>query len=147
MAEYGVPGGVLELELTESMVMDDAERNLRQMHALRSLGVSLAIDDFGTGYSSLAYLNRFPIDKLKIDRSFVHAMLEDTTALAITKVIIGLGHTLGLKVVAEGVEQDEEARALRAAQCDELQGFYFARPVPADELMAWVAQSERAVVA
>jgi EAL domain-containing protein (putative c-di-GMP-specific phosphodiesterase class I) len=74
-------------------------------------------------------------------------MLEDTTALAITKVIIGLGHTLGLKVVAEGVEQDEEARALRAAQCDELQGFYFARPVPADELMAWVAQSERAVVA
>jgi len=147
LARHAVPPHMLELELTETILMDSVESTLEQLMSFKEIGVQLSIDDFGTGYSSLNYLKRFPIDKLKIDRSFVHAMLEDTTALAITKVIIGLGHTLGLKVVAEGVEQEEEARALRAAQCDELQGFYFARPVPADELMAWVAQSERAMVA
>jgi len=143
MARYEVPPGVLELELTESMVMEDAEHNLRQMHALRDLGVGLSIDDFGTGYSSLAYLNRFPIDKLKIDRSFVHDMLGDPTDRAITMAIIGLGHTLGLRVVAEGVELESEAALLREARCDELQGFLFARPMPADALALWVERRER----
>jgi diguanylate cyclase (GGDEF)-like protein/PAS domain S-box-containing protein len=137
-----VPPGMLELELTESMVMDDAEDNLRQMHALRALGVGLSIDDFGTGYSSLAYLNRFPIDKLKIDRSFVHTMLTDRTDRAITLAIIGLGHTLGLKVVAEGVERIGEADLLREAHCDEVQGFYYARPMPAGEIAAWSARHQ-----
>jgi diguanylate cyclase (GGDEF)-like protein/PAS domain S-box-containing protein len=137
LERHAVPHGTLELELTESMVMEDAEGNLRQMHALRALGVSLSIDDFGTGYSSLAYLNRFPIDKLKIDRSFVHDMLVDRTDRAITMAIIGLGHTLGLKVVAEGVERAGEAAMLREASCDELQGYLFARPMPADDLEAW----------
>jgi diguanylate cyclase (GGDEF)-like protein len=142
MQRHGVPPGVLELELTESMVMEGAEHNLRQMQALRTLGVALSIDDFGTGYSSLAYLNRFPIDKLKIDRSFVHDMLADPTDRAITMAIIGLGHTLGLKVVAEGVEQVREAELLREAHCDELQGYLFAEPMAADDLAAWIRGAE-----
>ena len=137
MQRHAIPHGTLELELTESMVMEDAEGNLRQMHALRASGVSLSIDDFGTGYSSLAYLNRFPIDKLKIDRSFVRDMLVDSTDQAITKAIIGLGHTLGLKVVAEGVEEAGQAALLNDAGCDELQGYLFARPMLADELVVW----------
>ncbi|MFT3956945.1 MAG: EAL domain-containing protein [Piscinibacter sp.] len=137
---HRLPTGQLELELTESMVMSDAEGHLRQMHALRALGVKLSIDDFGTGYSSLAYLNRLPIDKLKIDRGFVHRMLADPTDRAITMAIIGLGHTLGLKVVAEGVEREAEAALLRDSLCDELQGFLFARPMPADALADWLRQ-------
>ncbi|MBP6817122.1 MAG: EAL domain-containing protein, partial [Burkholderiaceae bacterium] len=139
LRRHQVRQGTLVLELTESMVMEDAEDNLRQMHALRALGVKLAIDDFGTGYSSLAYLNRFPIDQLKIDRSFVHDMLGDPTDRAITMAIIGLGHTLGLTVVAEGVEREAEAVLLREAGCDELQGFLFARPMPAQALPGWIA--------
>ncbi|HSV70782.1 MAG TPA: EAL domain-containing protein [Methylibium sp.] len=139
LARHRIPSGQLELELTESMVMNDAEGHLRQMHALRALGVKLSIDDFGTGYSSLAYLNRLPIDKLKIDRGFVHDMLSDPTDRAITMAIIGLGHTLGLKVVAEGVEREAEAVVLREALCDELQGYLYARPMPAEALAAWIA--------
>jgi diguanylate cyclase (GGDEF)-like protein/PAS domain S-box-containing protein len=142
LARHAVPPGQLELELTESMVMVDAEVNLKRLHALRALGVTLAIDDFGTGYSSLAYLNRFPIDKLKIDRSFVHDMLDDPTDRAITMAIIGLGHTLGLQVVAEGVELASEAAVLREAGCDELQGFLFGRPMAAAELAAWREASQ-----
>ncbi len=143
MAQYGIEAGVIELELTESLVMDDAENNLRMMHALRKLGVSLAIDDFGTGYSSLAYLNRLPIDKLKIDRSFVNDMLSDPTDRAITMAVIGLGHTLGLKVVAEGVELEAQAALLREAHCDELQGYLFGQPMRADVLLDWAARRQR----
>ena len=145
MQRHGVLPGQLELELTESMVMDKAENNLRQLHDLRALGVGLAIDDFGTGYSSLAYLNRFPITKLKIDRSFVHDMLGDPTDCAITMAIIGLGHTLGLQVVAEGVELAGEAALLQSAGCDELQGYLFGRPMPADALSVWIEQRAMAV--
>ncbi len=145
LARHAVPEGQLELELTESMVMDKASHNLRQLHALRELGVGLAIDDFGTGYSSLAYLNRFPITKLKIDRSFVHDMLEDPSDRAITLAIIGLGHTLGLKVVAEGVERPREAALLREARCDELQGYLFGKPMPAEALPRWMADQADAV--
>jgi diguanylate cyclase (GGDEF)-like protein/PAS domain S-box-containing protein len=140
MARHAVAPGALELELTESTLMDGAESNLQVMHAIRALGVGLAVDDFGTGYSSLDYLNRFPIDKLKIDRSFVHGMHADGTHHAITMAIIGLGHTLGLKVVAEGVETEHEAHALRAARCDELQGFHFARPMSAEALRIWLGE-------
>ena len=143
--EHAVPGGMLELELTESMLMDRTELTLQQLHALKALGLKLAIDDFGTGYSSLNYLNRLPIDKLKIDRSFVQAMQDDPAALAITRAIIGLGHALGLQVVAEGVERAQQVRTLRAAKCDELQGYHFARPMPADALVEWIAAREATV--
>jgi diguanylate cyclase (GGDEF)-like protein/PAS domain S-box-containing protein len=138
----GVEPAHVEIELTESMLMDSAEQTLAQLHSLKSLGVVLSIDDFGTGYSSLAYLNRFPIDKLKIDRSFVHQMLGDPAHLAIVRAIIGLGHTLGLRVVAEGVELEQQAVALREAKCDELQGFRFARPMAAGELAAWLVREQ-----
>ena len=139
-ARHGIEPAALELELTESLVMDNAEGNLSKMHALRELGVSLAIDDFGTGYSSLAYLNRLPIDKLKIDRSFVNDMLTDPTDRAITMAVIALGHTLGLKVVAEGVELEEQAALLREAGCDELQGYLTGRPMPVEVFMRWTEQ-------
>lgn len=143
IAQHGVSPGDLEIEITESTLMDAAEQSLVQLRALKSLGVMLSIDDFGTGYSSLNYLNRFPIDKLKIDRSFIHRMLGDPTDMAIARAIIGLGHALGLRVVAEGVERPEEADSLRAARCDELQGFLIARPMPPDKLAGWIAQASR----
>ena len=135
---HALPPGAVELELTESMLMDRAEQTLARLHAIKRLGVELAIDDFGTGYSSLNYLNRFPIDRLKIDRSFVRAMFEDPTDLAITRAIIGLGHSLGLKVVAEGVETEREAQTLRGAGCDELQGYLFSRALPPEMLVDWL---------
>ena len=101
--------------------------------------MALAVDDFGTGYSSLADLNRFPIARLKIDRSFVSDMLEDPTDMAITRAIIGLGHTLKLKVVADGVEQEREAQLLHEAGCDELQGYPYGRPMPAAALVGWIS--------
>lgn len=130
---------MIELELTESLLMENVDSNIALFHALKNLGVLLSIDDFGTGYSSLSYLNRFPIDKLKIDQSFVRDMLDDTNDLAITRAIIGLGHTLGLKVVAEGVEHVEEKQMLAAAGCDELQGYLFSRPLPEDDFVRWIA--------
>jgi diguanylate cyclase (GGDEF)-like protein/PAS domain S-box-containing protein len=138
LERHAVPPGQLELELTESILMDQVDAHLVTLHALRELGLRLSIDDFGTGYSSLNYLTRFPIDQLKIDRSFVRDMLDDPRDLAIIKAIIGLGHTLGLKVVAEGVERELEVQALRAAGCDELQGYHFARPMAADTATAWL---------
>ncbi|HSW08645.1 EAL domain-containing protein [Aquabacterium sp.] len=144
IARYGVNPAALELELTESTLMETVKDTLGQLHALKRLGVSLSVDDFGTGYSSLNYLNRFPIDRLKIDRSFVRDLLADATDLAITRAIIGLGHTLGLRVVAEGVESEAVAGALRAAHCDELQGYHFARPLPPAELVAWLLSNRQA---
>ena len=147
LRRHGVAPADLEIELTESTLMDTSDRTLAPLRALKALGVRLSIDDFGTGYSSLAYLHRFPIDMLKIDRSFVHRMLDDPTHLAIVRAVIGLGHTLGLRVVAEGVESGPTARMLREARCDELQGFHFARPMDADALAAWLAaERERGAV-
>jgi len=137
MRRHAVQPGQLEIEITESTLMEGVELNLQKLQAIRALGVGLAIDDFGTGYSSLSYLSRFPIDKLKIDRSFVHEILGDPNNLAITRSIISLGHTLGLKVVAEGVESEAEAIVLRGAGCDEFQGFLYAAPMPAHELGDW----------
>ena len=131
LRHHGVPARTLELEVTESVIIDDARPALDR---LRALGVLLSIDDFGTGYSSLSYLKRFPIDKLKIDRSFVHDMLDDPTDRAIVRAIVGLGHTLGLAVVAEGVETAAQADALREEGCDELQGWLFDRAMPAEAL-------------
>ena len=135
----GMPAHKLELEITESQLMDNAHVAERQLAALKALGVQLSIDDFGTGYSSLAYLKRFDIDRLKVDKSFVRDMLHNPADMAITRAIIALGHTLGLKIVAEGVEDMATAQVLGVLDCEELQGFYFSRPLPEAELLAWAA--------
>ena len=135
LARYGVAPASIELELTESFLMENAIATVESLEKLKAIGVSLAIDDFGTGYSSLNYL-QFPIDKLKIDQSFMRDMLDDPADLAITQAIIGLGHTLGLRVVAEGVEHVEEAEILRQAGCDELQAWMLGRSLIVAEPLA-----------
>jgi EAL domain-containing protein (putative c-di-GMP-specific phosphodiesterase class I) len=133
LAETGMPADQLCLEMTESVLMTDTDDNLEQLVRLKALGVTLAIDDFGTGYSSLAYLRRFPVDTLKIDRSFVERLgaLTDDTALADT--IVQLGKSLGMATVAEGIEEFGQLTALREMGCHFAQGYYFSRPVPAEE--------------
>jgi diguanylate cyclase (GGDEF)-like protein/PAS domain S-box-containing protein len=133
LAETGMPADRLCLEMTESVLMTDTEANLEQLVRLKALGLTLAIDDFGTGYSSLAYLRRFPVDTLKIDRSFVERLgvLDDDTAL--TDTIVRLGRSLGMATVAEGIEEFGQLAALREMGCGYAQGYYFSRPVPAAE--------------
>jgi EAL domain-containing protein (putative c-di-GMP-specific phosphodiesterase class I) len=129
----GLPPGSLELELTESMVAQDAGFAVQTMQALKTLGVRIAIDDFGTGYSSLSYLKRYPIDRLKIDRSFVNGIGIDSDDETICRTIISLAHNLGLRVIAEGVEHDRQLAFLRQFGCDEVQGYLIGRPMsPAD---------------
>jgi len=130
---HRVAPALLELELTESMLMEDPEAAVTMLQALHAIGLQITLDDFGTGYSSLAYLQRFPIDNLKIDRSFVEAMVQDPGAAAIATSIIVLARRLQLKVVAEGVETEAQLNFLRSQRCDLMQGFLFSRPLPADE--------------
>jgi diguanylate cyclase (GGDEF)-like protein/PAS domain S-box-containing protein len=122
----------LELEITESQIMEDVEQSIATLRAIRAMGVSIALDDFGTGFSSLSYLSKLPIDTLKIDRSFVIDMTTTPEGLARVSTIINLAHSLKLKVVAEGVETEEQSRLLRLLSCDEMQGFLFSIPVPSD---------------
>ena len=122
----------LVLELTESVLMKRAETTASILQAVRKKGACVAIDDFGTGYSSLSYLRRFPVDILKIDRSFVRQISVSEEDRAIVAAVIGLAHNLRLRVIAEGVETLDELEFLRGCQCDEVQGYYFSRPVPAD---------------
>ena len=126
--------GALELELTESLLMKNVESSIVTLNKLHEMGVRFSIDDFGTGYSSLSYLKKFPISSLKIDRSFVQDITSDNEDAAIVSAIVALGHSLGLKVIAEGVETIEQLHYLRKIKCDEMQGFLFSRPVPADEM-------------
>jgi EAL domain-containing protein (putative c-di-GMP-specific phosphodiesterase class I) len=137
LARHRVDPGRLELEITETVLMDNAENYLATINAIRALGVKLSLDDFGTGYSSLSYLNRFPLDRLKIDRAFVLDMLDAPADLAIIRAIIELGHELGLRVVAEGVENEHQARILRTIGCDELQGFLFSKALSPADLWSW----------
>ncbi|MBS4096937.1 MAG: EAL domain-containing protein [Sulfuricella sp.] len=134
LADSGLPPGQLELELTESILMRDSELIIATLQSLKKMGVQLSIDDFGTGFSSLAYLKRFDLDKLKIDQSFVRDITSDPDDLAIARAVIALGHSLNLKVIAEGVENGEQLELLRANGCDEIQGYYFSRPQPAAEI-------------
>ena len=136
----GLEPHFFELELTESMVMNDVENAVTILEALKQLGVKIAIDDFGTGYSSLSYLLRFPIDVLKIDQSFVSDLTNDADAAAIVVAIISLAHSLRLKVVAEGVETIEQLWFLRANGCDQMQGYYFSRPVTAEKFAVVLQQ-------
>ncbi len=131
LARTGLDAGFLELELTESLLMQDAAGAVRTLRELRNMGVRIAVDDFGTGYSSLSYLKRFPLDKLKIDQTFIRDLGVDPDAGTITEAVVGLAHTLRLRTVAEGVENEAQLEFLRALGCDEAQGYFFGRPVPA----------------
>jgi EAL domain-containing protein (putative c-di-GMP-specific phosphodiesterase class I) len=122
----------LELEITESLIMEDVRRSIASLQAIRAMGVRIAIDDFGTGYSSLSYLSKLPVDTLKIDRSFVIDMTAGPEGLSLVSTIITLAHSLRLKVVAEGVETEEQSNLLRLLKCDEMQGYLFSKPVPAE---------------
>ena len=136
LSESGLEARYLELELTESMIMEDVQQAVGTMHRLEQLGVHLAIDDFGTGYSSLASLKRFPVGRLKIDRSFVQDLPDDGDDAAIARAVISLAHSLQLRVIAEGVETREQMDFLREAGCDEIQGFYLSRPIDPRALQA-----------
>jgi diguanylate cyclase (GGDEF)-like protein len=129
--EAHLPASLFELELTEGVLMQDIEGGQRSLHALKEFGFALAVDDFGTGYCSLSYLKRFPLDTLKVDRAFVNGITVDEEDAAIVRAIIGLGHNLGLKLVAEGVETPGQLQFLRAAGCDLIQGFLMSRAIPA----------------
>jgi diguanylate cyclase (GGDEF)-like protein len=147
LQRHGVPANMLIMEITESTAMDDIEASLKVFDMLDTIGVRLSIDDFGTGYSSLSYLRRLPARQLKIDRSFVRDLGSSLDAQAIVEAVVRLAHALGLTVVAEGVETQEQADILRKLQCDEFQGFLFARPMPEQALLAWLVQHEVGVMA
>jgi diguanylate cyclase (GGDEF)-like protein len=132
---------LLDLEITESVLVDDIEEGTRKLQTLRRAGVQVSVDDFGTGYCSLSYLARLPVDTLKIDRSFVVRMRDAGYPRNIVAMIVSLAHTLGLKVIAEGVEEDEQAELLRQLGCDQIQGFLVSRPLPAEQVAALLARS------
>ncbi len=138
LEETGLDPKMIELEVTESVFMDDIQHTVHILSNLHALGVELAIDDFGTGYSSLSYLSQFPIDRLKIDQSFIRNALNDKDNASIAKTIINLGHSLDLKVIAEGVETKEHEQFLMDHNCDEVQGYRYSRPVPVDELIEFI---------
>jgi EAL domain-containing protein (putative c-di-GMP-specific phosphodiesterase class I) len=140
LAKSGIPPERIELELTESAIMTDAETNIAKLRELKDLGLALAVDDFGTGYSSLSYLKRFPIDTLKIDQSFV-ADLDSPDGAAIVDAIIALSKTLQLRVIAEGIETEAQMHYLIDKRCDLLQGYYFSRPIYPEDVPAILRQN------
>jgi diguanylate cyclase (GGDEF)-like protein len=142
LARHGLPASALELEVTESLLVQNGDSARQQLVALREMGVCIALDDFGTGYSSMAMLRQLPIDVMKIDRAFVSDLDSDDSALAIARAIVSLASTLGLRVVAEGVETEGQAVQLRRLGCQELQGYLFARPMPAAALQAHVLAAQ-----
>ena len=145
MAETGIASSRVVLEVTEGILIQDPQETQVRLEALRALGVSIALDDFGTGYSSMSYLQKFPFDRLKIDRAFVASLGSSGNTAAIIHSIVALGHALGMKVLAEGVETDEQRVLLRLAGCDEMQGFLFAGPAPAAEIDRALARPPRTV--
>jgi len=133
LRRYGTPAGRVTLEVTESVLMTDPARAMKVLAELRGLGVQLALDDFGTGWSSLTHLQRMPVHEIKIDRSFVAAMATEANSAAIVSSTVDLAHALGLRVVAEGIEDEATWRRLRAVGCDAAQGYHLSRPIPAAE--------------
>ncbi len=141
LAQYALEPRLLELEITESLIMKDLQGSILMMHELTALGVTLAIDDFGTGYSSLSALKKFPLSRLKIDRSFISELPNSSEDSAITSAIISMAQSLGIDVIAEGVETMEQALFLIEAGCSDVQGYVFSRPIPADEFAAFVRRA------
>jgi diguanylate cyclase (GGDEF)-like protein len=135
IAEYGSEPLMLDLEITETMLMRDIDENIEKLSTVRKMGIVIAIDDFGTGYSSLGYLARLPVNALKIDRSFIARMTSSPESMTIVSTIISLAHSMNLKVIAEGVETDEQSKFLRLLKCDELQGYLFSKPLPPDKVV------------
>ncbi|MGQ7958334.1 EAL domain-containing protein [Pseudomonas sp. SP16.1] len=142
LQESQLPATQLELEITETVLLDNAERAIHTLQALKGLGVRISIDDFGTGFSSLNYLKRLPIDKVKIDRSFVQEVISDRHDAAITQGIISMAHHLDLKVTAEGVETEPQYAFLKKSHCDEFQGYFFAKPMPFEQLQRFIGERE-----
>jgi diguanylate cyclase (GGDEF)-like protein/PAS domain S-box-containing protein len=140
LAETNLPEWTLELELTESMMLDDEKAAMQFIGEMRALGVALSIDDFGTGYSSLSHLKKLPLDKLKIDQSFVRDLAVDEDDAAIVRAIISMAHGLGLTVIAEGVENAQQMEFLEVLGCNEVQGYYYAKPMPASEAEAYISR-------
>jgi len=139
-----MPARHLELELTESALVTNSDDTRQMLQELKALGVNIALDDFGTGYSSLTHLKRFPIDVVKIDKSFVNDILTDPDDAAIVEAVIKMGQTLGIRVVAEGVENEQQLDFLRYRGCEEMQGYFLGRPMPAGMLQEWLlAQNHR----
>jgi diguanylate cyclase (GGDEF)-like protein/PAS domain S-box-containing protein len=139
----GVTPPAIDLEITESLIMEDVQGSIEKLKAVRSLGVSIAIDDFGTGYSSLGYLAKLPLHALKIDRSFVITMLNDPSTMSLVQTIISLAHSLRLEVIAEGVDSEDQAKILRLLRCDQMQGYLFSPPVPFDQMTALLTQGAK----
>jgi EAL domain-containing protein (putative c-di-GMP-specific phosphodiesterase class I) len=144
LKETGLPAEALELELTESVLMDDQKNSGIILAQLKELGSFIALDDFGTGYSSLGFLKSFPVDTLKIDRTFIRDIGEDEEDRAICSAIVNLGQALKLQVMAEGVETEEQMSILRNQGCHLIQGFLFARPMPADDVWNWLTHHSAA---
>jgi EAL domain-containing protein (putative c-di-GMP-specific phosphodiesterase class I) len=141
LADTGLDPWLLDLELTESIVMHDTAAVAKDLQNLRNLGVGISIDDFGTRYSSLNYIKQFPVDRVKIDQCFIRDLTTNPNDAAIIRAIMNLGHGLDLEIVAEGVETAEQLALLRAEGCDEVQGYYYARPMPAEDLIAFVSEN------
>jgi EAL domain-containing protein (putative c-di-GMP-specific phosphodiesterase class I) len=144
LARHDLDPSTLDLEITESALMADPEHATRLLEQIANLGVGLAIDDYGTGYSSLAYLRRLPVDMLKLDRAFITHLARDEENLVIVRSTIQMAHNLGLKVIAEGVEDAAALALLERLGCDEIQGYFIARPMPAEQLADWLANASHA---
>lgn len=140
LAHFAVPAELIELEITETAIMDDEEFGISVLRELSELGISLSIDDFGTGYSSLGYLQRFPVNKLKIDQSFIRNMVTDTRDQALVLSICQLAKNLGLDIIAEGVEEVEQLQQLSDYECDQIQGYLLSKPIPAKDFEAFLAK-------
>ena len=144
LANSGLAADRLELEITESVLLNDNKATLKILHEIKAMGVQISMDDFGTGYSSLSYLRSFPFDKVKIDRSFIKDLPHDRNSIAIVRAIVGLSGTFGLRVTAEGVETEEQADLLAVERCSQLQGYLFSKPIPVAEVPHLIKQSARA---
>jgi EAL domain-containing protein (putative c-di-GMP-specific phosphodiesterase class I) len=142
LGTYNFPAERLHLEITESMIMSDPDRALATVRRLRDLGVKISVDDFGTGYSSLSNLKQLPVNELKIDRSFISTLLQDKSDLIIVRSTIGLGHDLGLRVIAEGVEDEMTLARLASLGCDLAQGYHLGAPMPAGKFLGALVEFE-----
>jgi len=143
IADAGIEPHQLELEITETALMKDVDHSAELLRILRGRGIHISVDDFGTGYSSLSYLKRFSIDTLKIDRSFIRELSINPDDIAVVAAIIAMSHRLGVRVIAEGVETEAQLACLRSLRCDNVQGYLFAKPMPADEAEAWLRSAQQ----